>query len=262
MMRSLDIAATGMQAQQTHVDVISHNLANMTTGGYKRNTPQFQDLLYESQRRVGTNSSDVGTIVPTGVQLGLGVKTGGVNRSHEQGTINVTDNPLDIAVKGRGFFQVQMPDGEFTYTRNGSFQLSPQGEIVTVDGYLVSPGITVPEEAIDISINNEGLVQVTLDGQIEPQTLGQFDMANFINPAGLEAIGDNLYRETAASGNVLLGLAGQEGFGNLGQGQLEQSNVDPVTEVTQLIVAQRAYEMNSKVISASDQMLQALNQSA
>lgn len=262
MMRSLDIAATGMHAQQTNVDVISHNLANMTTNGYKRARPQFQDLLYESQRRVGTNSSDVGTIVPTGVQLGLGVKTGGVNRSHEPGTVSVTDNPLDVTIKGRGFFQVQMPDGEFTYTRDGSFQLSPQGEIVTVDGYLVSPGITVPEEAIDIAINNEGLVQVTLDGQIEAQTLGQLDIANFINPAGLESIGDNLYRETAASGNVLLGLAGQEGFGIIGQGQLEQSNVDPVTEITQLIVAQRAYEMNSKVISASDQMLQALNQSA
>lgn len=262
MMRSLDIAATGMHAQQTNVDVISHNLANMTTNGYKRARPQFQDLLYESQRRVGTNSSDVGTIVPTGVQLGLGVKTGGINRSHEPGTVNVTDNPLDVTIKGRGFFQVQMPDGEFTYTRDGSFQLSPQGEIVTVDGYLVSPGITVPEEAIDIAINNEGLVQVTLDGQIEAQTLGQLDIANFINPAGLESIGDNLYRETAASGNVLLGLAGQEGFGIIGQGQLEQSNVDPVTEITQLIVAQRAYEMNSKVISASDQMLQALNQSA
>jgi flagellar basal-body rod protein FlgG len=262
MMRSLDIAATGLLGQQLNVDVISHNLANMTTGGFKRSRPEFQDLIYQNMRRVGTNSSDVGTVVPTGIQLGLGVKAAGINRSHEQGTITVTDNPLDVAVKGNGFFQVQMPDGEYTYTRNGSFQLSPQGEIVTVDGYIVSPGISIPENATGIAINGQGEVQVTLDGQIEPQTLGQLDMANFINPAGLEAMGDNLYKESAASGNVLLGLAGQEGFGSLQQGTLEQSNVDPVTEVTSLIVAQRAYEMNTKVISASDQMLQALNQAA
>ncbi len=261
-MRSLNIAATGLQAQQNNIDVISHNLANMTTSGYKRNRAEFQDLIYQSMRRVGTNSSDTGTIVPTGVQFGLGVKTGAVSRSHEQGTISVTSNPLDVAIQGRGFFQVEMPDGEFTYTRDGSFELNPQGEIVTKDGYLVSPGIAVPEEAVSVSINGAGEVQVTLDGQVEPQILGQLDIANFINPAGLEAIGDNLYRETAASGNVLLGLAGQEGFGTLLQGSLEQSNVDPVTEVTSLIVAQRAYEMNTKVVTASDEMLQALNQSA
>lgn len=261
-MRSLNIAATGLMAQQTNIDVISHNLANMTTGGYKRSHAEFQDLLYESQRRVGANSSDTGTIVPTGIQLGLGVKTAGVNRSHEQGTLNVTDNPLDIALNGRGFFQVELPSGDFAYTRDGSFQVSPQGELVTVDGYLVSPGITIPEEAVDVAINAQGEVQVKLDNQAEPQSLGQLDIANFINPAGLEAVGGNLYRETSASGNVLLGLAGQEGFGTIKQGTLELSNVNPVTEVTSLIVAQRAYEMNTKVISTTDEMLQALNQSA
>lgn len=262
MMRSLDIAATGLMAQQTHIETISHNLANMTTDGYKRRRAEFQDLLYQNMRRVGTNSSDVGTIVPTGVQIGLGVKTAGISRSHEQGTIKVTGNPLDIALKGKGFFQIQMPDGEFTYTRNGAFQTNQQGEIVTVDGYLLSPGITIPENAVDIAINGNGEVQVTLDNQVDPQTLGQLDIASFINPAGLEAIGDNLYRETTASGNVLLGLAGQDGLGAIQQGTLEQSNVDPVTEITQLIVAQRAYEMNTKVLTASDEMMQSLNQSA
>lgn len=262
MMRSLDIAATGLLAQQSHIETVSHNLANMTTDGYKRRRNEFQDLMYQNMRRVGTNSSDVGTIVPTGVQIGLGVKTAGISRSHEQGTIKVTSNPLDISVKGKGFFQIQMPDGSFAYTRNGSFQTNQQGEIVTVDGYLLSPGITIPQDAVDIAINGNGQVQVTLNNQVDPQILGQLDMASFINPAGLEAIGDNLYRETTASGPVILGLAGQDGLGLLQQGTLEQSNVDPVTEITQLIIAQRAYEMNTKVLTASDEMLQALNQSA
>lgn len=261
-MRSLNIAATGMQAQQTNIDVISHNLANMTTTGYKRNRAEFQDLIYQNLRRVGSSSSDAGTVVPTGVQVGLGVKTGAVSRSHEQGTLTGTDNPLDVAINGKGFFVIELPNGTQAYTRNGQFQLSPEGEIVTVDGYRVSPNIVVPDNAVSISISREGLVQATLDNQVAPVDLGQLDIANFINPAGLQTIGDNLYTETAASGNAVLGLAGDEGFGVLTQGFLEASNVNPVSEITNMIVAQRAYEMNSKVITASDEMLQALNQTA
>jgi flagellar basal-body rod protein FlgG len=261
-MRSLNIAATGLMAQQLNVDVISHNLANMTTSGYKRERAEFHDLMYENLRRVGANSSDVGTIVPTGIQLGLGVKTSGVYRSHQQGTVTGTENPLDVAIQGKGFFQIELPSGDFAYTRNGAFQLSPEGEIVTNDGYIVSPAIAIPDDANGISINANGEVEVTIDGEETPQNLGQLDMVNFINPAGLEAIGDNLYKETAASGDPIVGLAGDEGFGTLLQGFLEQSNVDPVTEITSLIVAQRAYEMNTKVITASDEMMQSLNQSA
>jgi flagellar basal-body rod protein FlgG len=259
-MRALNIAATGLMAQQTNVDVISHNLANMTTSGYKRERAEFQDLIYENLRRVGTTSSDIGTIVPTGVQLGLGVKTAGIYRSHSQGTVTRTENPLDVAIQGKGFLQIELPSGEFAYTRNGALQLSPEGEIVTIDGYLVSPAIAIPEEAVDLSINANGEVQVIVDNVV--QTLGQLDMVNFINPAGLKPIGDNLYLESEASGDPIVGLPGDEGFGTILQGSLEQSNVDPVTEITALIVAQRAYEMNTKVITASDEMLQSLNQSA
>lgn len=261
-MRSLNIAATGMQAQQAQVDVISHNLANMSTTGYKRNRAEFQDLIYQDLRRVGTNSSDTGTIVPTGVQIGLGTKVAAVSRSHEQGTMQNTSNPLDIAIQGRGFLRVELPTGEFAYTRDGQLQLSPEGEIVTKDGYIVSPNIVVPEDAVSVSISREGQVQAILDGQIVPQDLGQLDLANFINPAGLQGIGDNMYLATEASGDEIIGLAGEEGFGTMLQGFLEASNVNPITEVTNMIVAQRAYEMNSKVISASDEMLRNLNQQA
>lgn len=261
-MRALNIAATGLQAQQTNVDVMSNNLANMTTTGFKRYRAEFQDLIYDDQRRVGTNSSDVGTIVPTGIQIGLGVKTSGVYRSHEQGTVTLTENPLDLAIQGRGFFQIVLPNGDFAYTRNGSFQLSPDGEIVTIDGYLVSPNIAVPEDAVSIAVNANGEVEAIIDGQITPQNLGQFDMVNFINPNGLKPMGDNLYSATEASGDPILDVPGVEGFGTILQGFLEQSNVNPITELTQLIVAQRAYEMNTKVITAGDEMWQSLNQSA
>jgi len=261
-MRSLHIAATGMLAQQTNVNVISQNLANQTTTGYKLQRAEFQDLIYQDLRRVGSNSSDVGTIVPTGVQLGLGVKTGAISRNTEQGTVQQTENPLDLAIQGEGYFQIELPNGEIAYTRDGAFKLSPDGEIVTLDGYIVEPAITVPEDAIDIAINAAGEVEVTLEGQVEPANLGQLEVSTFINPAGLEAIGDNLFLETPASGDPIVGIAGEEGVGTLLQGYLENSNVDPVREITNLIVAQRAYEMNSKVITASDEMLQALNQSA
>jgi len=261
-MRSLHVAATGMQAQQTNVDVISQNIANQTTAGYKAQRPEFQDLIYQDLRRVGTNSSDVGTIVPTGVQLGLGVKTSAISRDTEQGTVKATNNPLDVSVQGKGYFQITLPDGQIAYTRDGSFKLSPQGEIVTANGYIVQPTITVPNNATDISINSSGEVEVIIPGQVAPSNLGQIEIAKFINPAGLQAIGDNLFLESAASGTPLLGIAGQDGYGTILQGYLENSNVNPVSEITSLIVAQRAYDMNSKVIRASDEMLQSLNQSA
>ncbi len=261
-MRSLNVAATGMQAQQTNVDVISHNLANITTTGYKRQRPEFQDLIYQDMSRVGTNSSDAGTIVPTGVQLGLGVKTAATYRNMTQGTVELTDNALDVAINGKGFFIIEQPTGVDAYTRNGAFQLSPDGEIVTSEGFLVSPGITVPDDAISVNINQTGEVEVELDGQVDTVNLGQLELVTFINEPGLQAIGDNLYLETTASGDPIQGFGGEEGFGVMLQGYLENSNVDPVFEITRLIVAQRAYEMNSQVITASDEMLQALNQTA
>jgi len=261
-MRSLYIAATGLQAQQLHVDVTSHNLANMTTTGYKRQRPEFQDLIYENLRRVGSTSSDAGTIVPTGVQVGLGVKTGAISRNHAQGTVQPTENALDIAIQGKGFFVIQQPDGTPAYTRDGSFQLSEEGQIVTRDGYPVEPNMTVPDDAVSISVSKDGLVDVTLQGQVDPVNVGQFQLASFINEAGLQAIGDNLYLETTASGAVLEGNPNEDSFGGLLQGYVENSNVNPVSEITNLIVAQRAYEMNTKVITTSDEMMQSLNQSA
>ena len=259
--RSLNIAATGLNAQQTNVDVISQNLANMTTTGYKSQRAEFQDLIYQDLVRVGTNSSDQGTTLPVGVQLGLGVQTAGISRNHNQGTVTQTSQPFDLAVQGKGFFQVEQPDGTIAYTRDGTFKLSEDGIIVNAQGLTVQPAITVPDDAVDVSINFSGEVAVTLSGVVDPQILGQLEMATFINPGGLEAIGDNLFVETTASGPPILGNAGEDGVGGLLQGYVENSNVNPVSEVTSLIVAQRAYEMNTKVITASDQMLQTLNQS-
>ncbi len=259
-MRALSVAATGMMAQQLHVEVISNNIANMTTTGYKRRRPEFQDLLYQSQRRIGAASGQDGSVVPAGVELGLGVKTAAVYRVHGQGNLVNTENSLDIAIQGDGFFVVELPSGETAYTRSGNFQLSPDGLIVTADGYTVSPGITVPEDAIEIAISAEGEVTAKIEGQIELSDLGQLDLASFVNPAGLTAIGNNLLMETEASGTAVLGTPGSDGFGTLQQGFLESSNVNPVQEITALITAQRAYEMNSKVISAADQMLGTVTQ--
>jgi flagellar basal-body rod protein FlgG len=259
-MRSLDIGATGMLAQQTNVDVISNNIANMTTTGYKLQRAAFQDLIYQNIDRPGSTSSDTGTIVPSGLQMGLGVRTGGVYRQHSQGTIRITENNLDVAITGEGFFQIQMPDGDTAYTRDGTFQLNENGELVTIQGYLVEPGITIPEDATSIDINMDGEVLVSLANQTASQNLGQIELANFINQAGLEAIGDNLYLETDASGSVTTGAPNQNEFGALRQGALEQSNVNVVEEITELITAQRAYEMNSTVISTSDEMLQTITQ--
>lgn len=258
-MRSLNIGATGMLAQQLNVEVISHNIANMNTTAYQRRRAEFQDLLYQNQRRVGAASSDAGTIVPVGVQVGLGVKTAAVYRISEPGNLTLTENTLDVAVNGPGYFQVELPSGETAYTRAGSFQLSNDGTIVTADGYTVQPGITVPADALDISINESGEVLVSIDGQVAQQNVGQLELANFANDAGLLAVGDNLFMETDASGAPAVAAPATAGFGSLQQGFLETSNVNVVEEVTNLITAQRAYEMNSKVIETSDQMMSQLN---
>lgn len=261
-MRSLNIAGTGLAAQQLNVDTISHNLANMTTNGFKSERAEFQDLLYQDLKRSGTNSTDQGTILPVGLQIGLGVKTGAIARDTGQGTMQATENPLDIAVQGKGFFQVQLADGSTAYTRDGAFKLSPDGIIVSRDGFTVQPAITIPNNAISVSINASGQVEVNLQGQTQPQALGQLQLATFVNPAGMQALGGNLFVETAASGNALVNNPGDDGTGTMLQGYLEASNVNPVTEITDLIVAQRAYEMNTKVLKASDEMLQSLNQNA
>lgn len=254
-MKALSIAATGMLAQQLNVEVISNNIANMNTTAYKRQRAEFQDLLYQNIERAGAASSDAGTVVPTGIQIGVGVRTAGVYRVTSQGELVNSDTPLDMAINGKGYFRVPLPSGEDAYTRAGSFQLSPEGEIVNSEGYAVSPGITIPQEAIDISINANGEVLVKIEGQLEPQNVGQFELATFPNNAGLQAIGDNLLLETPASGAATIGAPNTPGYGALVQGYLERSNVNSVSEITQLIAAQRAYEMNSKVISTADEML-------
>lgn len=257
---TLDIGATGMLAQQLNVDVISNNIANMTTTGYKRQRAEFQDLLYQNKLRPGSTSSDFGNIVPAGIQQGLGVKAGSVYRINEQGSLQITENSLDLAINGQGYFQIQMPNGDTGYTRSGSFQLNDQGEVVTSDGFVVDPGLVIPQEAVDITVNRSGEVFVKLDGQIDLQNVGQIELANFANPAGLEAIGDNLFLETPASGAPIVDNPAADGFGHLEQGALENSNVDVVEEITKLITAQRAYEMNSKVIRTGDEMLNTIGQ--
>ena len=259
-MRSLDIAGTGMQAQQTNVEVISNNIANMTTTGFKRSRAEFQDLIYQNLRRVGSNSSDTGSIVPSGAQVGLGVKTAAIYSINEQGNLQQTSNTLDMAIQGNGYFQVTMPDGETAYTRDGTFSLSPDGTIVTADGYTVQPGLAIPTAATSVSINTSGQLQVTLQGQTAPTTVGQLQLASFPNDAGLSAQGDNLFLQTAASGAPVAGNPATTGFGTVMQGFIETSNVNVVTEITNLITAQRAYEMNSQVITASDNMLSTLTQ--
>ena len=254
-MRSLNIGATGMLALQLNVEVISHNIANMNTTAYTRRRVEFQDLLYQNLRRVGSTSSDTGTIVPAGVQVGLGVKTAAVYRITEQGNLTLTENSLDVAINGEGYFQVTLPSGETAYTRSGAFQLSEDGEIVTVDGFTIQPGITVPSDAVDVTINSSGQVEVKLDGTVTPTVAGQLELAVFANEAGLLAIGDNLFLETPASGTATTGNPAATGFASLQQGFLETSNVNVVEEITNLITAQRAYEMNSKVIETSDQMM-------
>ncbi|MFZ5608527.1 MAG: flagellar basal-body rod protein FlgG [Pseudomonadota bacterium] len=254
-MKALSTAATGMLAQQLNVEVISNNIANMNTTGYKRQRAEFQDLLYQNIERVGATSSDAGTILPSGIQIGVGVKTGSIYRITEQGSLVESKNPYDLAINGRGYFRITLPDNTDAYTRSGSFQLSPVGQLVTPDGYIVAPGLTVPPDAIDVAINERGQIQVKLAGQIEPQLIGQVELVTFPNDAGLEALGDNLLAETPASGAPVVGVPGDVGFGTVRQGFVETSNVNPVAEITALITAQRAYEMNSKVITTADEMM-------
>lgn len=255
-MRSLTTAATGMMAQQLNVDVIANNIANVTTTGFKRSRTEFADLLYQDLRRVGTQSSDTATIVPAGVRVGVGVKPIAIYRISEQGSLIPTNNPLDVAIKGRGYFQVTLPDGTTAYTRDGALRLSNDGTIVTADGFDLIPNITVPDTATGISINANGQVEVTIPGQVAPTLLGQLQLATFINEAGMVQSGDNLLLESEASGGPVVGNPGAIGFGVLQQNFLEQSNVNMVSEMTDLITAQRAYEINSKVIQASDEMMQ------
>ena len=255
-MRALHTAATGMMAQELNVQVISNNIANMRTTAYKRQRAEFQDLLYEHVSRVGTQTSSQGNILPAGIELGSGVKTVGTPRLMTQGTLLQTGKDYDIAIRGEGFFKIAMPDGTTAYTRDGSFELDAQGRIVTAAGNQLQPGLTIPQNATSVTINAQGQVSVGLPGQSTQSSVGQIEMAMFINKAGLKGIGDNLYLETPASGTPQSGTPQLNGFGDLQQGNLEQSNVEAVSEISDLIAAQRAYEMNAKVISAADQMLQ------
>jgi flagellar basal-body rod protein FlgG len=256
-MRALHTAATGMMAQELNVQVISNNIANMRTTGYKRQRAEFQDLLYEHVSRVGTQTSTQGNILPVGIDLGGGVKTVGTPRLMTQGTLAPTGNDFDVAIRGDGFFKVLLPDGTNTYTRDGSFQMDAQGRIVTPKGNVVQPGITVPQNSTAITISPQGQVSAIVAGSTTPSVLGQLTLTRFVNKAGLQPVGDNLFVETPASGPPQDGQANTDGYGDLQQGNLEQANVEAVTEISDLIAAQRAYEMNAKVITAADQMLSA-----
>jgi len=258
-MRSLSTAATGMMAQQLNIEVISNNIANMNTTGFKRSRAEFQDLLYQNIERVGATSSDAGTTVPSGIQVGVGVRAAGVYRISDQGSLRNTGNQYDLAINGRGFFRVQMPDGQDAYTRAGSFQIDQNGQLVTPEGYPVQPAVNIPNNAVDVQINNQGYVSYKLQGTTNPTQVGQLDLVMFPNETGLEAIGGNMYLESQASGAPNIGQAGTQGYGTVQQGYLEQSNVNAVSEITAMIAAQRAYELNSKVIQTSDEMLQAAN---
>jgi flagellar basal-body rod protein FlgG len=255
-MQALHTAATGMAAQELNVQVISNNIANLRTTGFKKQTAAFQDLIYEHVRRVGAQSSDQDTILPVGIDIGGGVKTVGTPRSMTQGTLSQTGNDLDLAMSGEGFFKILMPDGTFQYTRDGTFQMDNQGRIVTAQGNPVQPTITIPQNASGITVNGQGQISVTLPGSTASQIIGQLQITRFINKAGLQPVGNNQFTETPSSGPPQDGIANQEGYGSITQGSLEQANVDVVSEMSDLIAAQRAYEMNAKVISAADQMMQ------
>lgn len=250
-----------MLAQQTNVDVISNNIANMNTTAYTKRRAEFNDLLYQNIIRPGAVSTADQTVVPSGIQLGLGVRTAAVYRITEGGGLTKTDNSLDLAIRGRGYFQIELPEGKGTgYTRDGAFQRNGDGVIVTHDGYTVQPEITIPDDAVEIYVNASGEVWVKQDGQVDELNVGQLEIATFVNEAGLEAMGQNLFLETEASGAPIVDNPDNEGFGSIQSGYLETSNVNPVSEITELVSAQRAYEMNSKIISTSDQMLSTINQ--
>lgn len=259
-MRALKIAATGMSAQQMRVETISNNLANMSTTGYNARRAEFSDLHYQQLARAGSVSASDGTVLPTGVQLGLGVRPAAVSMQLAQGSLSVTGGDLDLAIEGKGFLEVTLPSGQAAYTRDGGLKRTGDGLIVTSDGFPVAPEIVIPEDARSISINASGEVFAYFDGNIAAQLLGQFTMSGFSNAKGLEAIGGNLFVETEASGAALVATPGLNGLGTLRQGYLEDSSVDAVREITELIEAQRGYEMNAKVISAADQMMGATTQ--
>jgi flagellar basal-body rod protein FlgG len=259
MINSLWIAKTGMEAQQMQLDVISNNLANVSTNGFKKSHAVFEDLMYQNLRQVGSAASEQSTL-PTGLQVGLGVRTVATSRSFAQGNLQQTSNKLDVAIQGNGFFQVTLPDGTLGYTRDGAFQLDNQGRLVTAGGLLVSNGVTVPTNATSVTIAANGTVTATISGTVDPQTIGTITTASFIDPAGLEPLGQNTYQETAASGQPQQGTPGANGLGALMQGFVETSNVNVVQELVTMIQTQRAYEMNSKAIQTSDQMLQRLSQ--
>ena len=253
-MRALAIAATGMKVQQTNVEVIANNIANINTTGFKRSRAEFTDLLYQAERSAGAPNRGGQEVIPEGAQIGLGARTASIRNLHMQGALTNTGNKLDLALNGRGWFQVAGANGENLYTRAGSFNKNATGQIVTGDGYVVQPAMTIPIDASDIVVNETGQVYVRVGTQTTMQLIGQLTVANFTNDAGLEALGGNLYRETTASGAPVIGVPGDPGVGTVQQGYLETSNVDPVKEITDLIAAQRAYEMNSKVIQAADDM--------
>ena len=259
-MRALKIAATGMLAQQMRVETISNNLANMNTTAYNARKAEFADLHYQQMARPGTISAADGTVLPTGVQLGLGVRPAAVSMMVEQGSLAQTGGELDLAIEGSGYLEVTLPSGQSAYTRDGGLKMTGDGQVVTSDGYVVVPDITIPDDALRVTINADGEVYAYFNNQIEPELLGQFTLANFANQKGLQAIGSNLYLETEASGPATVSVPGEDGLGTVRQGYLENSSVDAVKEITELIEAQRGYELNSKVISAADQMLAATTQ--
>ncbi|MCJ2036259.1 flagellar basal-body rod protein FlgG [Methylobacterium sp. J-068] len=253
-MRALAIAATGMNAQQMNLEVIANNIANLNTTGFKGARAEFTDLLYQAERQQGAPNQAGQEPVPEGAMLGLGVRTAAIRNLHRQGPLAQTSNQLDLAVNGRGYFQITSPSGEINYTRAGAFNRSSTGQIVTLEGYALDPAILIPTGAVDVTINQSGQVFAKIDGQVAQQNLGQITIANFANDSGLEPLGNGLYRETPASGAAVTGVPGDPSFGKLQQGYLESSNVDPVKEITNMITAQRAFEMNSKVIQAADEM--------
>lgn len=259
-MKALAIAATGMNAQQTNLEVIANNIANINTTGFKRARAEFSDLLYQAERLPGVPNRANQAIVPEGSHVGLGVKTSAIRNVHLQGNLVNTGNKLDVALTGQGWFQIESANGETLYTRAGSFNTNAEGQLVTVDGYLVTGGIVVPDDAIEVIVNKSGQYFARFSDRIELEELGQLTLANFSNEAGLAPLGDNLFQETAASGPAIIGVPGDPGFATTEQFYLESSNVDPVKEITEMISAQRAYEMNSKVIKAADEMAAVITQ--
>jgi len=259
-MKALYIASSGMAAQERNVEVISNNIANMRTTGYKRARAEFQDLLYQQYRQAGATTSENGTMAPVALEVGSGVRTAATPRIMSQGTVAPTEKELDVAVRGEGYFMVDMPDGRTGYTRDGSFERGPDGQLVTVDGYAIQPGITIPGNANSVNISADGIVEAYLDNDTIPTQIGQLQLARFVNKAGLASAGNNLFVETASSGPAQVGTPNQDGMGDLLQEYLEASNVNSVTEIADLIAAQRAYEMNARVISGADEMMQATSQ--